>query len=536
MVGDMNQHARSSFRQSVLTLFALLFLVRPVLSQTPAAGPQDAPFRNSIGMTFRKVKGTAVMFSIWETRVSDWKSWLAANGRVWTQWPAFPQDETHPVVNVTLQEALEFCEWLTGREHASGSLKKTWRYRLPTNAEWDVAAGLLRADDVRSASVSAGQMRFLWGNDWPPPADAGNFNRERMADAEDDGFTFTAPVGKFRATEDGLFDLAGNAWEWTCDDVSTLSAGGTVRGGSWMYWRAECLESRYQMRFGSDMRAPSIGFRCVIEDSDSDARRARETRAADDQAVARLLDRPAVSRDEVAKMAESLAARHAGTDGSNATSLHARKERLVPGQPFVNSLEVKLIPLGDGKAMLAEQEVRVSDYKAWCLANRSTPERDMNYASGDEHPLANVTWMEAWQFCRWLTRRERSLGIIPDSATYRMPTRSEWMLAAGVGDGAYSWGASWPPPAGMANIARVRGGTAKVQSLPADKKGFFDLIGNVAEWCGDGPDATLMDRFICGGSWQTAESGDLTRRRAPATAAMPDVGFRLVLEIAGGKH
>lgn len=125
----------------------------------------------------------------------------------------------HPVVQVSFGDAVAFCEW-AGLE-------------LPTEAEWEFAArgGLDRA-------------RFTWGDDDPqetePVANTwqGGFPYENT---EIDGWTRTAPVGSYPSNGYGLYDMAGNVWEWTNDwytavrlvaEESPCCAPANPRGGS----------------------------------------------------------------------------------------------------------------------------------------------------------------------------------------------------------------------------------------------------------------------------------------------------------------
>jgi formylglycine-generating enzyme required for sulfatase activity len=98
-------------------------------------------FTNTLGMKFVTVPGTEVSFCIWETRVKDYAAYAAANAGVDASWKkpsfagtSFTQEDTHPVVNVSWNEAQAFCEWLTKKELAEGKIKVGQKYRLPTDA------------------------------------------------------------------------------------------------------------------------------------------------------------------------------------------------------------------------------------------------------------------------------------------------------------------------------------------------------------------------------------------------------------------
>ena len=176
----------------------------------------------------------------------------------------FEQTDEHPVVNVSWNDAVAFCKWLSKRENKT--------YRLPTEAEWEYAC--------RAGTTT----RYYSGDDPETLAKVSN-----MADATlkaqfpdwkytikaSDGYVFTAPVGKFKPNAFGLYDMHGNAWQWCADwydvgyyadspvDDPTGPASGNVRvrrGGSWDFG-PDITRSAKRGRGTPDYRSYGSGFR-----------------------------------------------------------------------------------------------------------------------------------------------------------------------------------------------------------------------------------------------------------------------------------
>jgi hypothetical protein len=232
------------------------------------------PYENSLGMKFVPVQGADVLFSIWETRVRDYRAYAQATPGVDRVWenptlggvPITPGPD-HPVVNVSWIDAKQFCEWLTRMEQQEGRLERGQFYRLPTDREWSIAVGLQHEEGEtpkeRGEKVTS---LYPWGTQWPPPAGVGNyadltaratFPTWQIIDGYRDGFATTAPVGSFPANMFGLHDLGGNVWEW-CEDSYTADTGyRVVRGGSWFN------NERHDLLAGTrDFHAPGYRYDC----------------------------------------------------------------------------------------------------------------------------------------------------------------------------------------------------------------------------------------------------------------------------------
>jgi formylglycine-generating enzyme required for sulfatase activity len=176
----------------------------------------------------------------------------------------FAQRDEHPVVNVSWNDAVAFCKWLSRKEGNT--------YRLPTEAEWEYAC-------------RAGTTTRYWSGDDPETlAKVGNvadatakaqFPDWKYTIKASDGYAFTAPVGSFKPNAFGLYDMHGNAWQWCADwygteyyaaspaDDPTGPRSGklrVLRGGSWNLG-PDFARSAKRLRCAPDERSDLAGFR-----------------------------------------------------------------------------------------------------------------------------------------------------------------------------------------------------------------------------------------------------------------------------------
>jgi len=176
----------------------------------------------------------------------------------------FEQTDEHPVVNVSWNDAVAFCTWLSKKESKA--------CRLPTEAEWEYAC--------RAGTTT----RYCSGDDPETLAKVGNVAdataRAKFPDWKytikaGDGYVFTAPVGKFKPNAFGLYDMYGNAWQWCADwygleyyakslanDPTGPDSGAVrvLRGGSWISG-PEITRSARRIRLTPDFRSDITGFR-----------------------------------------------------------------------------------------------------------------------------------------------------------------------------------------------------------------------------------------------------------------------------------
>jgi len=183
-------------------------------------------------------------------------------GRSWDN-TGFTQTERQPVVCVSWNDANAFVAWLS---HKTG---KT--YRLPSEAEWEYAArGKTSTTLYWGNSPNAACLYANVADATPGPGKLAWKNRHEC----EDEYFFTAPVGSYLPNAFGLYDMIGNAFEWTTDSFHDDYNGAPTEGSAWQgnniqrvfrggSWNSEPRSARAAARdsAGSAFRISSVGFR-----------------------------------------------------------------------------------------------------------------------------------------------------------------------------------------------------------------------------------------------------------------------------------
>ncbi len=240
--------------------------LKEIMSQLPAGAPPPTPDKLQPGsMVFELPYGEVNLRD-----VSRWWKWT--HGANWRA-PEGPKSslkgrEQHPVVHLAWEDAKAFCRW-AGK-------------RLPTEAEWE-----------RAARGGVDGLAYIWGGEKPNDAARkgwfaniwqGVFPTKNTAT---DGFESTAPVRSYKPNPYGLYDMAGNVWEWIADwydpDAYQLRVGQTVidptgpekpvgrdmrrvqRGGSYLCHESYCTRYRPGARQGAapESGTSHAGVRCA---------------------------------------------------------------------------------------------------------------------------------------------------------------------------------------------------------------------------------------------------------------------------------
>lgn len=226
---------------------------------------------------------SSVVFSKPKTPVdlrNHYNWWVYVRGANWRH-PHGPASSIkrlsdHPVVHVAYEDAEAYAAWA--------------KKELPTEAEWEFAArgGLEAADYVWGDELTPGgrQMANTWQGEFP------------WKNLREDGYERTSPVAAFPANGYGLFDMAGNVWEWTSDwyqehgkidspCCTIANPTGADQGDSLDPLQPHIKIPRKVMKGGSHLCAPNycrryrpaarmaqpvdtstchVGFRCILRD------------------------------------------------------------------------------------------------------------------------------------------------------------------------------------------------------------------------------------------------------------------------------
>ena len=472
----------------------------------------------------------------------------------------FDQTDDHPVINVSWNDAVAFCAWLSQKEGKSVD--------LPREAEWEYSC--------RAGS----RARFISGDSEQSVDGFANVRdrnlqivlRDNIAIFDiDDRYPFTAPVGRFKPNAWGLYDMLGNAFEW-CKDFADINyykyspradPPGPAQGNSHIARGASFNTppngSRVAFRRGHPANSRSFagGFRIVVRLGPLVPEVDKEAIAVKDDSKGKFDPVKLVSLPK-----------HMELDVGNSK---LKLVRIDPGKFSMGSPKTEIGRNNDEELHDVEItqpfymgvcEVTKGQFRTFVEAEQYKAVRWQKtlYQQTDEHPVVNVNWHEAMAFCAWLSRKE---GVTVD-----LPTEAEWEYAcragtktryfpgdadvsikrhANIADQAFSVGA----PKGFPNINFNDGYryTAPVGRFQENAWGLHDMHGNVWEWCRDwydkdyykispridprGPSEGSL-RVARGGCWNSPPNAYRSAVRfghAPGAAGDGD-GFRVVVRPA----
>lgn len=407
----------------------------------------------------------------------------------------------YPVVNISYESAKAYCEWLTTKINQQNEGERSILVRLPTEVEWEQAAqashdGLYPWDGNlpwKKEGSNAGKM-------------LANFKRGKgdmmgVAGSLNDGADITNVVKSYPPNSLGLYDMAGNVAEMILEK-------GIVKGGS---WNSRFDELKIKHRDKIDTTSPEVGFRYVVE---------------------------------VVKVPKCNEVKTRLTNSYFKENFVKLNDTLYGGKYEVNNAIFKFY--------LDRNDMGKSCY-GWDSLFTYSSFYQNNYFDGSNYvnyPVVNITKDEAEDFCRWLT--ENYWG--KENLKFRLPTEKEWLLMAEQKHSNYPWKrnslrdkkgsykANFCPKKSIGFLGEETMGVkhiknfddlkdydgygvlAPVVSFKRNKKGIYNLAGNVAEIIED-------KEYTKGGSW--GSPGDQLQVRSHEEYELPSafVGFRIVAEI-----
>lgn len=186
-----------------------------------------------------------------ETTVWQWRMFCTSTGRAMPNAPWFGWKDDHPIVNISWDDAVAYCYWLH-EQHGK-------MFRLPTEAEWEFAAG---------GGIKRAGFNYSGNN---IPDSVAWYGHKTDA---------TMPVAQKQPNELGLYDLSGNVWEWCADwydenyyqiKMATNPQGPAngrfkvLRGGAWDIG-ARNTRNTYRNPLSPSSRNHNKGFRVVYSE------------------------------------------------------------------------------------------------------------------------------------------------------------------------------------------------------------------------------------------------------------------------------
>jgi len=491
----------------------------------------------------------------------------------WTNLPG------HPVVDVSWDDSVGFCQWLSRQTGQS--------FRLPTEAEWEYACragshtalynGPLTIKGARNGP-ELGSIAWYGGNSgvgypYSTGYDSSGWSEKQYNHSR----AGTRMVGQKEPNAWGLYDMIGNVWEW-CQDWKGSYSSGTrkdpqepssgsdrvLRGGSWGSFAKGC-RSAYRGLSTLGFRDGDIGFRVVLSAS----------HPAGEDALSVSLEQK--RREAAARVPEPGQENTVDLGGGVKLELvWIPSGEFIMGSPDSEAgrdsdegpqHKVKIT----SGFWMGKYEVTYDQYMRYVRTGGGRePQKDSDdsWTNLPGHPVVDISWDDSVGFCQWLSRKT--------GKSFRLPTEAEWEYAcrAGTSTALYNgpltikgarngpeldsiaWyggnsGVGYPYSTGYDSSGwsekqydHTRTGTRKVGQKKPNSWGLYDMIGNVWEWCqdwkGSYSSGTQVDpqgpssgsgRVLRGGSWSNYAGNcrSANRRNDSPDSRYHDIGFRIVL-------
>lgn len=418
--------------------------------------------------------------------------------------PAYQQ---YPVINITFENAIAYCDWLTIKLNHNFPNQKVL-VRLPTEKEWEDAA--------RAGNKYA---HYPWGTESmrvEKGKHQGSFHANfvlRKGNSMMDGATITAPVTSYWTNDFDLYNMSGNVSEMVAEK-------GLVKGGSWRN-RADWLRIEKQQYVNG--ASPEVGFRYVVE----------------------MIHLPKSKKAPKPLVLNKKFFKKYFAEINDTLSVGKYEVTNELYNAFLGDLNDSLLTAktNSWNGLFPNSQIWTNNYAL--------------HSKFNNYPIVNIDYKFTKAFCDWFSYRYSE--TIEEEIEIRLPTEEEWELAASVGrkNSPYPWGgpylrnskgcylANFNPK--MSEDENVNGYDtlslnnffknhftdledfdgeavlAPVDSYFPNDYGLYNMAGNAAEM-------VLDSNFTKGGSWKSKSYFLQNESKEPwDKKANPFTGFRVVM-------
>ena len=456
-----------------------------------------------------------------------WKrgNWVDDRSKSWFN-PGFQQTPRDPVVCVNWEDAQAYVHWLNEKlsSERSKQILIGGLYRLPSWEEQEYAA--------RAGTTTP----YYWGTE--TNHDRANYGDEHCFPCMPirqgaDQWLYTSPVGSFPPNPFGLYDMAGNVWQWTGNCVRGSLSGlqsepieskspcttSALHGGSWLEDDQHLRSGEYALDRRIN-RNQEIGFRVArtlvnIVGADPSSAPFQPNAAV---SASTVQTDPAPSGPgmpgktfhdcpdcpEMIVIPEGSFTMGSPPTGHTWDTRDLPEHRVIFAKPF--ALSIYDVTRAQYK-MFVEDTHRtggkgcdVVDPEARWITDPSRDWRDPAFRQTERDPVVCVSWEDAQAYIQWLNSRVNRHGqaTLQVRGLYRLPSEAEWEYAARAGNTApYYWGSSANHnaanygleqcyPCGVEKSGKDRWFfTSPVGSFAPNAFGLYDMSGNVWQWTQD---------------------------------------------------